>query len=73
MDSRQVGVVKWFNNRKGYGFIALEGNVENDVFVHHTSIEEEGYRSLVEGQRVEFILQDGPKGPAAASVQKVMA
>ncbi len=70
MDNRQVGVVKWFNNRKGYGFIALEN--DNDVFVHHTSIVEEGYRSLVEGQRVEFTLQDGPKGPAASAVQKVL-
>lgn len=69
MSERRTGTVKWFNNRKGYGFIELEGTA--DVFVHHTSIEEEGYRTLIEGQKVEFDLEDGPKGPSASKVKKL--
>ena len=60
------GTVKWFNNSKGFGFIAQEGGA--DVFVHHTAIQAEGYKSLDEGASVTFDIVDGPKGPAAANV-----
>jgi CspA family cold shock protein len=66
MSERIQGTVKWFNSGKGYGFIAREGG--EDVFVHHTAIQAEGYRSLEEGQRVEFNIVQGPKGLQAASV-----
>ena len=66
MSERIQGTVKWFNSGKGYGFIAREGGA--DVFVHHTAIQAEGYRSLEEGQRVEFNIVQGPKGLQAASV-----
>jgi CspA family cold shock protein len=61
-----VGTVKWFNDAKGFGFIAQEGG--GDVFVHHTAIEAEGFKSLDEGAQVTFEVVDGPKGPAAANV-----
>ena len=67
--SRIVGKVKWFNNAKGYGFIEREGG--NDVFVHFSAIEGQGYRSLNEGQAVEFDVTDGPKGKQAANVRAV--
>ncbi len=57
------GTVKWFNNEKGYGFIAVDGG--QDVFVHYSAIQSDGYRSLDEGQRVEFEVAQGPKGPQA--------
>lgn len=60
------GTVKWFSNEKGYGFIAREGG--EDVFVHHSAIDMEGYRSLNEGQRVEFEVVQGQKGLQAANV-----
>jgi CspA family cold shock protein len=63
------GVVKWFSNEKGYGFIAREG--EPDVFVHFSAIEGAGYRSLEEGQRVEFDVGTGQKGPEAKTVRVV--
>jgi CspA family cold shock protein len=63
------GTVKWFSNEKGYGFIAREG--ADDVFVHFSAISAEGYRSLAEGQRVEFEVVDGPKGPQAANVTPI--
>jgi len=63
------GTVKWFNNSKGYGFIQEDGG--GDVFVHHTAIEGSGFRSLSEGDRVEFQVQQGPKGPQAANVRKI--
>ena len=66
MSERIQGTVKWFNSGKGYGFIARESG--EDVFVHHTAIQAEGYRSLEEGQRVEFNIVQGPKGLQAASV-----
>ena len=66
MSDREVGTVKWFNNAKGYGFIAREG--AEDVLVHHTAIQGEGYKSLDEGQRVEFTVEQGPKGLQAAQV-----
>jgi CspA family cold shock protein len=63
------GTVKWFNNQKGYGFISTsEGK---DVFVHHSAIQEDGYRSLAEGQIVEFEIIQGAKGEQAANVVKV--
>ena len=64
-----TGSVKWFNNSKGYGFISQESG--NDVFVHHTAIQGEGYKSLEEGQRVKFDVVRGPKGEQAANVTKI--
>jgi CspA family cold shock protein len=63
------GTVKWFSNEKGFGFIEREG--DEDVFVHHSSITMDGYRSLTEGQRVEFEVVQGTKGLQAANVQAV--
>ena len=63
------GTVKWFNNSKGYGFITSESG--NDVFVHHSAISGEGYKSLEEGQSVEFEVQQGPKGEQAVNVVKL--
>jgi cold shock protein len=62
------GTVKWFNDAKGYGFISQEGG--EDVFVHHTAIQMEGFRTLKEGERVEFDVTQGPKGLQAANVRK---
>ncbi|MFN8006313.1 MAG: cold shock domain-containing protein [Terriglobia bacterium] len=66
---REQGIVKWFNNEKGYGFIQRASGA--DVFVHHTAIQEEGYKSLNEGQAVEFTVNNGPKGLQAAEVVKI--
>lgn len=66
MSERQTGTVKWFNNDKGYGFIERENG--KDLFVHFNSIVGEGHRSLVDGQKVEFIEADGVKGPQANEV-----
>lgn len=63
------GIVKWFNDAKGFGFIAQDGGP--DVFVHFSAIQSEGFKSLVEGEQVSFEVQDGPKGPQAANVQKI--
>ena len=63
------GTVKWFNNQKGYGFITPESG--KDVFVHHSAIQGEGYKSLDEGQAVEFEIQQGPKGEEAINVVKL--
>ena len=65
-----TGTVKWFNDDKGYGFIAPEDG-SKDVFVHHTAINAQGFKSLREGQKVEFEVVDGQKGPAAANVTVV--
>ncbi|HDF1529567.1 TPA: cold shock protein CspA [Staphylococcus aureus] len=63
------GTVKWFNAEKGFGFIEVEG--ENDVFVHFSAINQDGYKSLEEGQAVEFEVVEGDRGPQAANVVKV--
>ncbi len=69
MEEREVGTVKWFNNGKGYGFIDREG--EDDVFVHYSEINGEGFKSLDEGQKVEFTVTEGDKGLQATSVTKI--
>lgn len=67
MSSRSRGTVKWFNNARGYGFITCDGSSE-DIFVHYRNIRGEGFRSLVEGQEVEFAMQRGEKGWQADDV-----
>ena len=62
------GVVKWFSNRKGYGFIEQEEG--DDIFVHHTAINMSGFRTLSEGDRVSFEIETGKRGPAAKNVEK---
>ena len=63
------GTVKWFNEAKGFGFITQEQG--DDVFVHYSAIEGDGFKSLADGDRVEFSVTQGPKGPAAANVRKI--
>jgi CspA family cold shock protein len=63
------GTVKWFSNEKGYGFIARQGG--DDVFVHFSAIDMDGYKTLAEGQPVEFEITSGPKGPQASNVRPV--
>jgi CspA family cold shock protein len=65
-----TGVVKWFNDAKGFGFITQDGGGE-DVFVHHTAIQSEGFRTLPEGQKVQFEVTRGPKGLQAQNVRAV--
>jgi CspA family cold shock protein len=67
---RTVGTVKWFNDQKGFGFITPEDG-SKDCFVHHSAIQAQGFRSLNEGDKVEFEITEGPKGPAAENVTKV--
>ncbi len=64
-----TGTVKWFNAEKGYGFISVDGG--KDVFVHYSAIQQEGFRSLQEGQQVQFDIVEGKKGPQAANVVPV--
>ena len=70
MSERVTGTVKWFNSTKGYGFIKRDNG--EDVFVHHSAIQSQGFRSLEEGDRVEFTIEQGRKGPAAANVKKIV-
>jgi len=69
-ENRTVGTVKWFNGTKGYGFIAPDDG-SKDVFVHFSEIQMEGYKELVEGDRVEFGVEQSPKGPQAVRVTKL--
>jgi CspA family cold shock protein len=69
MADRITGTVKWFNAAKGYGFIAREGG--KDVFVHFSAVQMEGYKTLNEGDQVEFAIEDSPKGPQAVNVVKL--
>lgn len=69
MSNRIQGTVKWFNGTKGFGFIARQGGP--DVFVHYSAIKANGFRTLEEGQKVEFTLEQGPKGPQASEVTVV--
>jgi CspA family cold shock protein len=69
MSDRIIGTVKWFNGSKGYGFITREGGP--DVFVHFSAIQGEGFKNLEEGQKVEFTVEQGPKGPQASNVNMI--
>ncbi len=69
MGDREAGVVKWFNDKKGYGFISRQSG--GDIFVHHSSIVAEGFRSLKEGDQVEFEVKEDVKGKSAVEVKKV--
>ncbi len=69
---RTTGTVKWFNETKGFGFITREDG-EKDCFVHYSAIDGDGFKTLAEGEQVEFDIVDGQKGPAAANVSKVVS
>ncbi len=66
-NNRTLGIVQWFSRVKGYGFVRPDGQ-EEDIFVHYSAVHGEGYRNLSEGQRVEFTVEDTPKGPQAVNV-----
>ncbi len=72
MADRLTGTVKWFNGEKGYGF-ATPDDGGKDVFIHYTAIQSEGYRTLDEGDRIEFAIEAGEKGPKAVNVTKIQA
>ncbi len=69
MSDKKTGTVKWFDSKKGYGFIELEGN--DDIFVHFSDIEEEGYKSLKDGEKVEFEINKDDQGEKAKNVKKI--
>ncbi|MBI4237926.1 MAG: cold shock domain-containing protein [Deltaproteobacteria bacterium] len=71
MGERKRGTVKWFNDKKGFGFITPQEGDGRDVFVHYSAIQAEGYKSLAEGDVVEYAQTEGPKGPHAMDVSKV--
>ena len=66
-----TGIIKWFSRSKGYGFIAPDGDEQKDVFVHFSNIVGEGFRNLEAGERVQFLIEDSPKGPQAVQVQAI--
>lgn len=67
-----LGIVKWYNDGKGYGFIHANGDSKNvDIFAHYTAIEGDGFKTLIEGETVDFDMVDGPKGPQATVIRKV--
>ncbi len=68
---RTKGTVKWFNDQKGFGFITPEGDGSKDCFVHHSAIQAEGFKTLNEGDEVEFEVVEGTKGPAAENVVRI--
>ena len=68
-----TGVVKWFNNDKGYGFVTMNDENESEVFVHHSAIDMEGFKTLKHGQEVEFSLYYGPKGLTASYLKQINA
>ena len=68
-EQKMTGTVKWFSDQKVFGFIAQEGG--KDVFVHHSAIVADGFRTLAEGDRVEFTIEQGPKGPSAVGVRRI--
>jgi CspA family cold shock protein len=70
MSEKETGVVKWFSNQKGYGFIARDTG-GGDVFVHYSAVEGDGFRTLAEGDRVEFSVEQGKKGLSAAHVRRL--
>lgn len=70
MSDKETGTVKWFNNQKGYGFITRDAG--GDIFVHYSAVVGDGFKSLDEGMRVEFTVEQGQKGPAAANVSKLV-
>lgn len=70
--SKKNGTVKWFNSKKGFGFITPEDG-SKDVFVHFSSIQTDGYKSLAEGEVVKFLVSEGPRGDNAAEVEKIVA
>lgn len=70
MSAREKGTVKWFSDQKGFGFITPDSGAK-DVFVHHSAIIATGYRTLAEGDKVEYSVEEGPKGPAAGNVRKL--
>jgi CspA family cold shock protein len=66
-----TGTVKWFSNVKGYGFVNADDNQEEDIFVHFSAIEMEGYKKLTSGQKIEFDINEGPKGLQALNIRSV--
>lgn len=68
-EERYIGTVKWFSDQKGYGFVTYEGG--KDVFVHYSAIDGQGFKTLTEGDQVEFSVQEGPKGLSAANVRRI--
>jgi CspA family cold shock protein len=66
-----TGTVKWFSNVKGYGFVNADGNDEEDIFVHFSAIEMDGYKKLTSGQRIEFEIDEGPKGLQAHKIRSI--